>query len=184
MWPIQLAFRLLISCRIFLCSLTLSNTSSFLTSSENFTSQPAQFRFTKQISVSGRLTLIHSTSFYASLIHKSFPQTPVSLRHLYQIIAVHCENYTKHIAICVKNAELITLQHVLHVVTIVLHTDEDKATSVLLIFQSCNVTFSIQFRCELAAMYYVTLLDTAGEMRSNGYLITVHSFQCPTLYYD
>jgi hypothetical protein len=30
-WPIQLAFRLLISCRIFLCSLTLSNTSSFLT---------------------------------------------------------------------------------------------------------------------------------------------------------
>jgi hypothetical protein len=31
MWPIQLAFRLLISCRIFLCSSTLSNTSSFLT---------------------------------------------------------------------------------------------------------------------------------------------------------
>jgi len=31
MWPIQLAFRLLISCRIFVCSLTLSNTSSFLT---------------------------------------------------------------------------------------------------------------------------------------------------------
>ena len=31
MWPIQLAFRLLISCRTFLCSLTLSNTSSFLT---------------------------------------------------------------------------------------------------------------------------------------------------------
>jgi hypothetical protein len=30
MWPIQLAFRLLISCRIFLCSLTLSNTSPFL----------------------------------------------------------------------------------------------------------------------------------------------------------
>jgi hypothetical protein len=29
-WPIQLAFRFLISCRIFLCSLTLSNT-SFLT---------------------------------------------------------------------------------------------------------------------------------------------------------
>ena len=33
MWPIQLAFHLLISCRIFLCSLTLSNTSSFLTCS-------------------------------------------------------------------------------------------------------------------------------------------------------
>jgi hypothetical protein len=33
MWPIQLAFRLLISCRIFLCSFTLSNTSSFLTRS-------------------------------------------------------------------------------------------------------------------------------------------------------
>jgi hypothetical protein len=32
-WPIQLAFRLLISCRIFLCSLILSNTSSFLTCS-------------------------------------------------------------------------------------------------------------------------------------------------------
>ena len=31
MWPIQLAFRFLVSCRIFLCSLTLSNTSSFLT---------------------------------------------------------------------------------------------------------------------------------------------------------
>jgi hypothetical protein len=30
-WPIQLAFRLHISCRIFLRSLTLSNTSSFLT---------------------------------------------------------------------------------------------------------------------------------------------------------
>jgi hypothetical protein len=30
MWPIQLAFLLLISYRIFLCSLTLSNTSSFL----------------------------------------------------------------------------------------------------------------------------------------------------------
>ena len=30
-WPIQLAFRFLISCRIFLCSLTLINTSSFLT---------------------------------------------------------------------------------------------------------------------------------------------------------
>ena len=31
MWPIQLTFLFLISCRIFLCSLTLSNTSSFLT---------------------------------------------------------------------------------------------------------------------------------------------------------
>ena len=30
MWSIQLAFHFLISCRIFLCSLTLSNTSSFL----------------------------------------------------------------------------------------------------------------------------------------------------------
>ena len=30
-WPIQLTFRFLISCMIFLCSLTLSNTSSFLT---------------------------------------------------------------------------------------------------------------------------------------------------------
>jgi hypothetical protein len=32
-WPIQLAFRLLISYRIFLCSLTLRNTYSFLTRS-------------------------------------------------------------------------------------------------------------------------------------------------------
>jgi len=32
-WPIQFAFRLCISCRIFLCSFTLSNTSSFLTQS-------------------------------------------------------------------------------------------------------------------------------------------------------
>ena len=31
MWPVQLAFHFLISCGIFLCSLTLSNTSSFLT---------------------------------------------------------------------------------------------------------------------------------------------------------
>jgi hypothetical protein len=31
MWPIELAFRLHISCRIFTCSSTLSNTSSFLT---------------------------------------------------------------------------------------------------------------------------------------------------------
>jgi len=31
MWPIQFAFHLHISCRIFLCFLTLSNTSSFLT---------------------------------------------------------------------------------------------------------------------------------------------------------
>ena len=31
MWPIQLAFHFLISCRIFLCSLTLNNISSFLT---------------------------------------------------------------------------------------------------------------------------------------------------------
>jgi hypothetical protein len=30
MWPIQLFFRLLISCRIFLCSLTLSNTYFFI----------------------------------------------------------------------------------------------------------------------------------------------------------
>jgi hypothetical protein len=30
-WPIQFAFRLRISCRIFLCPLTLSKTSSFLT---------------------------------------------------------------------------------------------------------------------------------------------------------
>ena len=31
MWPIKLAFRFLISCRIFLCSLTLNSASSFLT---------------------------------------------------------------------------------------------------------------------------------------------------------
>ena len=34
MWPTQLAFRFLISCRIFPCSLTLSNISSFLTWSD------------------------------------------------------------------------------------------------------------------------------------------------------
>ena len=37
MWPTELAFRFLISCRIFLCSLTLSNTSSFLTWSHAYT---------------------------------------------------------------------------------------------------------------------------------------------------
>jgi hypothetical protein len=31
MWPIQLAFRLLISCRLFLCYLSVSNSPSFLT---------------------------------------------------------------------------------------------------------------------------------------------------------
>jgi hypothetical protein len=31
MWPIHIAFHLLISCRLFLCSLTVSNASSFLT---------------------------------------------------------------------------------------------------------------------------------------------------------
>jgi len=31
MWPIQLAFHLLVSCRIFLCSLNLRNNSSYLT---------------------------------------------------------------------------------------------------------------------------------------------------------
>ena len=36
MWPSQLAFRFLISCRIFLCSLTLSNSSSFLTWTKNY----------------------------------------------------------------------------------------------------------------------------------------------------
>ena len=40
MWPIQLAFRFLISCRIFLCSLTLSNTSSFLTWSVHLSPAP------------------------------------------------------------------------------------------------------------------------------------------------
>jgi len=57
-----------------------------------------------------------------------------------QTIAVHCENYNKHTEFCVKNAKLITFQHVVHVVTIVLHTDGDKETSALLIFQRCNVT--------------------------------------------
>ena len=40
MWPIQLAFRFLISYRIFLCSLTLSNTSSFLTWSHSLGNPP------------------------------------------------------------------------------------------------------------------------------------------------
>ena len=38
LWPIQLPFRFLISCRISLCSLTLSNTSSCLTWSVNWSS--------------------------------------------------------------------------------------------------------------------------------------------------
>jgi len=36
MWPIQFAFRLLISCRIFLCSLTLSNTYGRIMSMKKF----------------------------------------------------------------------------------------------------------------------------------------------------
>ena len=38
MWPIQLTFRFRISRRIFLCSLTLSNTSSFLNDTSNWSS--------------------------------------------------------------------------------------------------------------------------------------------------
>jgi hypothetical protein len=41
MWPIQLAFRLLIWCRIFLCPLTVSNTFSFLTWSAQLISSTA-----------------------------------------------------------------------------------------------------------------------------------------------
>jgi hypothetical protein len=41
-WPIQLAFRWLISYRIFLCYLTLSNTYSFLTWSPSFSSTTFQ----------------------------------------------------------------------------------------------------------------------------------------------
>jgi hypothetical protein len=54
--------------------------------SENFTSKSAQFCFTKQVHVSGGFTFIHSTSFYASLIHipVRIPQTPVSLRPLFK----------------------------------------------------------------------------------------------------
>jgi len=44
MCPIQLAFRFLISCRIFLCSLTLSNTSSFLTWSVQLIFSSTTFR--------------------------------------------------------------------------------------------------------------------------------------------
>ena len=44
MWPIQLAFRFLISCRIFLCPLTLSNTSSFLTWSVQLIFSSSTFR--------------------------------------------------------------------------------------------------------------------------------------------
>jgi hypothetical protein len=45
-WPIQLAFRLLISCRIFLCSLTLSNTSCLYrpTNVQSFWQHMAHFR--------------------------------------------------------------------------------------------------------------------------------------------
>jgi len=47
MWPIQLGFRFLISCRIFLCSLTLSNTSSFLTWSVHLISILLQHHISK-----------------------------------------------------------------------------------------------------------------------------------------
>jgi hypothetical protein len=45
MWPIQFAFRLRISCRIFLCYLTLSSTSSFLTWSIYRTLSRRKFTF-------------------------------------------------------------------------------------------------------------------------------------------
>jgi hypothetical protein len=50
MWPIQLAFRLLISCTIFLCSLTLSNTSSFLCASAFLLSHSIAPRFSSRVS--------------------------------------------------------------------------------------------------------------------------------------
>jgi hypothetical protein len=50
MWPIQLAFRLLVSCRIFLCSLTLSNTSSFLTWSVQLIFSSTTFQYFPSVS--------------------------------------------------------------------------------------------------------------------------------------
>ena len=54
MWPIQFAFRLRISCRIFLCSLTLSNTSSVYNSVSKF-----YFKFIWSSTCFGRHTAHH-----------------------------------------------------------------------------------------------------------------------------
>jgi hypothetical protein len=52
MWPIQFVFRLRISCRIFLCSTTLRNTSSFLTWSVQLISILLQHHISKLPGVS------------------------------------------------------------------------------------------------------------------------------------
>ena len=85
MWQIQLAFRFLISCRILLCSLTLSNTSSFLTWSVQLISILLQHHISKlsrrfwsaarsvQVSASHKtmLQMWHFTSFF---IFATFPE--------------------------------------------------------------------------------------------------------------
>ena len=54
MWPIQLAFRFRISRRIFLCSLTLSNTSSFLTWSVSYPKTVALIKTKKTLQLCWR----------------------------------------------------------------------------------------------------------------------------------
>ena len=70
MWPIQLAFCLLISSRIFLCSLTLSNTSSFLTWSVQLILSSTTFQNSLGVSAApykAMLQMLHFIRFFLSL---------------------------------------------------------------------------------------------------------------------
>jgi hypothetical protein len=57
MWPIQFGFRLRISCRIFLCSLTLSNTSFSYDQSNWFSPSSSRHHISKLLGVSGHCCL-------------------------------------------------------------------------------------------------------------------------------
>jgi hypothetical protein len=91
MWPIQLAFRLLISCRIFLCCLTVSNTSPFLT------------RSVQLIFSIGRKLLNTKCVFWFSLTHLVW-----NISHSKNNSAIHyhiipLSHYHKHTSVLILN---------------------------------------------------------------------------------
>ena len=67
MWPLQLGLRLLISCKIFLCSLTLSNTS--------------------------HLCLSISSSFFPSRTSKAILHTPLFLQYLPNATSIYLPSF-------------------------------------------------------------------------------------------
>ena len=97
MWPIQLAFRFLISCRTFLCSLTLSNTASFLTWSVQLI---FSILLQHHISELSRRFWSVAQSVQVSATYRAMLQT------YREIIAVCSQSLTKHInTLCGRNVE-------------------------------------------------------------------------------